>query len=380
VFAFGPSSRFAILGGVVFLNTLCWALAYAVLPFYVHELAPGASDADLYWRGSILGVTPLLTILSMPVWIRVWRGRNPDAAILVALILQTLCFTLTASASSLHGIFVSRLLLGLSGPVLTFAFMAVRLPGTHRASATVAALQSAITVGLVSGPLVGTATAALFGYRLTFSLASMVLFGSGVLFWGRGMPSRVESAPPDVAPSQRRMALFPALVVLVGYLQVFFLNAILPEILAGLRVGRGELLQAGGAVIFVSGLVLALASLRAPDLFRRVDERRFVQIWLGLSSLLLVALPFVGTLWGFLLVRSLQVAALGPLLVLAMANATQWSGQTLGLANSARVAAGAFGPLVATVLVSRFRIHYVFGSVAIFGFVTCVLARSRWRS
>jgi predicted MFS family arabinose efflux permease len=368
-----------VLTGVVFLNTLCWALAYAVLPFYVYQLVPLPSDEGLQWRGWILGVTPLLTVVSMPIWIRVCRGRNPDGAILLVLILQGLCFGLTAAASSLWGVFVSRLLLGLSGPALTFAFMAAKVTSPHAVSPRVASMQTAITIGLVLGPFVGTATAALFGYRTTFAVGSVILVVSGLLSRYQSSPPHVRSEEQHATLPARGLRLLVPLIILVGYVQVFFLNAILPEVLTALHVAPNELLQAGGSVIFVSGLVLAFTSLAGPRLMSRIAARRSIQSFLILSSLLVVALPLAPSFWIFLVIRCLQVSVLGPLLVLAMANATQWSGQTLGLANSARVAAGAFGPLAATALVSRLPLHHVFAWVAAIGAATAVWAGFRWR-
>jgi MFS family permease len=158
------------------------------------------------------------------------------------------------------------------------------------------------------------------------------------------------------------------------------LNAILPEVLTVLRVATNDLLRTGGLVIFFSGLALALASLTGPRLAGQINERRSIQRGLIISSVLILILPFAPTLWTFLIVRCFQVAVLGPPLVLAMTCATQRGGQTLGLANSARVAAGVFGPLVATACASRMPLPLVFGSVTVIGLITAVVAWDRWGS
>jgi MFS transporter, DHA1 family, multidrug resistance protein len=210
-------SRSAALIGLVFLNTLCWALAYAVLPFYVHQLASTSLDEGLRWRGWILAVTPLLTILSMPMWIRACRGRNHDNALLLISALQGCCFGLTAAASSLRGIFLSRLLLGFSGPALTLAFMAARSYTAQAASERVAAMQSAITVGLVLGPLVGTTAVEVLGYQATFAFSAMTLVVCG-------LSPRFSSAPSNDPPAEGQHAgtssssvmLLAPMVILVG--------------------------------------------------------------------------------------------------------------------------------------------------------------------
>ena len=134
---------------------------------------------------------------------------------------------------------------------------------------------------------------------------------------------------------------------------MFFLTAILPQVLPPLGVAPAATLEVGGLVLFASGLAIALGSLATPRLGDLLGERWAVVGALGVSSLLLALLPLARDVWSFTAIRALGMAAVAPVFPLSVAAiASRASGQAIGFVNSARIGASFLGPVVATMLLT----------------------------
>ena len=103
------------------------------------------------------------------------------------------------------------------------------------------------------------------------------------------------------------------LLVLVASTQIFYLTAILPQVLPPLGVPPDDTLEVGGLVIFVTGLAAALGSVLAPRLGELAGDRRAIVWFLGASSLLLAAQAAAPELWTFGILRFLQVLCIAPI-------------------------------------------------------------------
>jgi MFS family permease len=142
-------------------------------------------------------------------------------------------------------------------------------------------------------------------------------------------------------------------VVLTGSTQIFFLAAILPQILPPLGVSGDSTLEVGGVLLLITGLAAALGAMAAPRLADVVGDRRAL-IWFLLgSSVLVAALGVAGNVWSFGVLRFLQVLCIAPVFPLSVAAIAQRaSGEAIGFINSARIGAAFIGPVVATTLLS----------------------------
>src|SRR5262249_58495209 len=107
------------------------------------------------------------------------------------------------------------------------------------------------------------------------------------------------------APANEVVAV--ALVVLIGSMQIFFLTAILPQILPPLGVAEGKTLEVGGMIMFVSGAAAAAGSLAAPWLGELGGQGRVLKGLLALSSLFLAGVTIPSSVWGDRILRLLQV-------------------------------------------------------------------------
>ncbi|HYB41383.1 MAG TPA: MFS transporter, partial [Candidatus Methylomirabilis sp.] len=163
------------LPGSMFLGTFAWSFVYVSLPFYIQRMSTLDEAATLRWTGWILGISPLITVVTAPISGRLAQGRDPKQGFVWVQGLQGLGFWFMAAARTLPEMLLARALLGLMGAVSTFAFiMAGRKRGDVRRE--VAAIQSSMTLGQVLGPPVGALAAARLGFRLSFVIAGVMLW------------------------------------------------------------------------------------------------------------------------------------------------------------------------------------------------------------
>jgi len=337
----------------MFFASFAWSFTYVSLPFYIAHVSRLDAASTLRWSGWILGISPLVTVVTGPAWGRVATRKNPKTLYIVVETLQGVGFFLMALAESLPALFLARLLLGVMGAASTFAFIiAGRRGGDVRRD--VAAIQSGMTVGQVLGPLAGAIAASRLGFQRSFVLGGLILWGCALLVW-RAVPSPTAAggtarhgptaSTPDVATV--------ALLVLAGSTQIFFLTAILPQVLPRLGVAPGDALEVGGLVIFVTGLAAALGALVAPRVAEILGDQRGAVWLLSGSSACLAAFALAPGVWSFGLLRFLQVLCIAPVFPLVVAGIAQRaSGEAIGLVNSARIGAAFLGPVVATTLLS----------------------------
>jgi MFS family permease len=369
-----------VLIAVTFLGSLAWSFVFVALPFQVERLSTAGPAATLAWTGWILGVPSLAAVVTGPLWARYGERTDPKTACVLVQTLQGLGFLATALARSVVELFVARLLLGSVGSFSTLAFViAGRGPDPVAMRRRLAAIQSALVVGTLVGPLPGAAAAARLGFRLTYLIGALVLVTSASLLqWGMSMPSPV---PRDVAAGRRmppRAIALAAALILVASSQETFLAAVLPRVLPGLGVGTDDLVETGGLLIFVAGAAAALGGLAAPILAEQISERRLLTGLLLASSATLVLLGTTRTLWAFAALRGLQSLAIAPFFPLMVAQvARRGDASAIGIINAARVGSGFVGPLVATTVLATGSPGLLYVTLGAIGAATAFLLRRR---
>ena len=337
----------------IFFGSFAWSFVYVSLPFYIQRISTVDEAATLRWTGWILGISNIVTVVTGPFWGRLAGQGNPKQLYVLVEVLQGLGFFLLALARTLPELFLARAVLGIMGASSTFAFiMAGR--GGEDVRRDVTAIQSALTVGQVVGPLAGAVAAARIGFWQSFVAAGLILWGCGLLVW-RGVPYRpgVRAHTEPARPASIREVGTVCLLVLAGSTQVFFLTAILPQILPPLGVAPADTLEIGGLIIFATGIAAALGSMAAPRLADLVGDRRTVLWFLAGSSLLLASMSLAPGLWSFGTLRFLQVLCIAPIFPISVAAIAQRaSGEAIGFVNSSRIGAAFLGPVIATTVLA----------------------------
>ena len=371
-----------VLPTSMLIGTFAWSFVYVSLPFHIQRMSTLEPAATLRWTGWILGISPLITVITAPISGRLGERVDPRRGFMTVQAFQGLGFLGMALARTLPEMLLARMLLGLMGAVSTFAFIMVgRSGGDVRRQ--VSRIQSGMTLGQVLGPAAGAVVAARLGFRLSFILGALMLWAcSALVSWGVPPGQARDAAAAQARRISRRELVTVSLVVLAGSTQVFFLTSILPQILPPLGVPVESTLEIGGVLILATGVAASLGSMAAPRLADLLGDRRAVLWFLLGSSLLLASLAAAGGVWSFGVLRFLQVLCIAPVFPLSVAAIAQRaSGGAIGFVNSARIGAAFLGPVLATTLLSSMPPAVVYLALAALGVaVVPLVARMDRRS
>jgi DHA1 family multidrug resistance protein-like MFS transporter len=368
-----------VLPLAMFFGSFSWSFVYISLPFHIQRISTWDAAGTLTWTGWIMGITPLATVATAPLWGRHADRGNPKTLYAVVLVAQGIAFLGTAVARTLMELFVCRAVLGVTGAASTFAFVSAgRSDDPRDVRRQVAAIQSGMTIGQVIGPLVGAIAAARLGFRASFVVGAVILFGCGALVrWGVPDPTGAPTSATTAARPDWRDVLGVAGIVLGGSTQIFFLTSILPQILPALGIADDRTLEVGGLVIFASAVAAALGSVLASRLADLVPERRLVPGLLVLSSVFVIALAPVHNVWVYGALRFLQVLCIAPVFPLAVARIAQTAGGVaIGIVNSARIGAAFIGPVLATTLLAWSAPTALYAALALVGLACVPMARA----
>jgi MFS transporter, DHA1 family, multidrug resistance protein len=339
----------------MFFGSFSWSFVYISLPFHIQAISTWDASATLRWTGWILGITPLVTVVTAPLWGRLGGSGDPKTLYAGVQAVQGIGFFGMAIARTLPELFLARLILGVMGAASTFAFMSAgRSTDIREVRRQVAAVQSAMTVGQVIGPLAGAIAAARLGFQESFVLGGLVLVACGALVhWG--VPrSGVPETPATIGGRTRwREVIAVAFMLLGGSTQIFFLTSILPQVLPPLGVEPSRTLEVGGFIIFASGAAAALGSVLAPRLSEVWPEHRLIAALLVASSVSVALLALVSSVWLYGILRFLQVLFIAPIFPIVVSRITQSAGgEAIGVINSARIGAAFIGPVIATTMLA----------------------------
>ena len=371
-----------VLPASMLISTFAWSFIYVSLPFHIQQMSTLDEAATLRWTGWILGISPLITVVTAPLSGRLGERIDPKRGFIAVQVLQGLGFLGMALARTLPEMLLARMLLGLMGAVSTFAYIMVgRSGGDVRRQ--VSYIQSGTTLGQVLGPAAGALVAAQIGFRRSFVIGAFMLWGcSALVSWGVPSGRPRDAAEGAARTTSLRELVTVALVVLAGSTQVFFLTSILPQILPPLGVPVESTLEVGGVLIFVTGVAAALGAMAAPRLADLMGDRQAVLWFLLGSSCCLALLGAMGHVWSFGVIRFLQVLCIAPVFPLAVAAiAARASGEAIGFINSSRIGAAFIGPVLATTLLAWMRPSLVYLVLAALGLaVVPLVARMERRS
>jgi len=370
-----------VLPLAMFFGTFSWSFVYISLPFHIHRISTWDEVTTLAWTGWILGVPNLVTVATAPFMGGLAERGNPKFLYVLAQVLQGVAFLGMAAARTLPELLVVRLALGLIGASSTFAFVSAgRSADPAEVRRQVVAVQSAMTVGQVIGPLAGAIAAARLGFRESFVVGAAILLACGALaHWGLvDLGGGAGRRQATAVPTRWADVLVVSLIVLAGSAQVFFLTAILPQILPPLGVPVERTLEIGGLLIFASGVAAALGSMLASRLAEIVGDRRLIPGLLAVSSLFVVALAMARSLWPFGVLRFFQVLCIAPVFPVVVARIAQSAGgAAIGVINSARIGAAFLGPVIATSLLAWTSATAVYVALGMLGLACVPLARMR---
>jgi MFS family permease len=322
----------------MFLGSFAWGFVFLSLPFFIGEISTADAPTTLRLTGWIVGVTSLLTVVTGPAWGRLAAAGDPKRTYVWIQLGQGVGFFGMAVARSLLELFAARIVLGFMGAASTLAFViAGREDDPREVQRQVAAIQTAMTVS----------------------------------------PARSRPAVVEGHPRLGDLAVAFA-IVLASSTQMFFLPTVLPQVLAGLGVDPGNLVELSGVVLFATAVAVALGALATPRLVAMLPERQLVGGLLVAAAIGVALLAWPRNVWGYTVVRFVQVLCVAPIFPLVVGRtAQQASGGAIGIVNSARIGASFIGPILATSVLASWSPTALYVLLAGLGVVCVPLALRR---
>lgn len=336
------------------------------LPFYIRSVSSFPEAQTLLWTGLIVGGSPAAASVASALWGTLTSRVSPKLLFLRGLLTHTLLIAATAFTTSLPLLLGLRLVQGVMGGISTIALIIIAaVSRKEHLPANIGLLNSAMTTGAIVGPPIGAAVVAAFGFRAGFLSAAAVV-GISLLLCLRFLPAVSPRPPaPGAAPVSRR-ALFAAwLVSVTTMVQLVFLAAVLPQVLAGFGITGRQAVAAAGLVVMAYGGAATVGSVSL-RWFGRIPHRRAVIAASLVATGLQASLALAPTLAVFVGLRVLQTFLAGLLMPLIMADvAATGRGGAVGTLNTARFAGNAAAPVIATTLLARANLEIAYLAIAV---------------
>ena len=334
------------------------------LPFFIIKISPYPSKHTLLWVGAIMGCGSLCSAMTATFWGSLTHRFSPKMLYLRALLANGILFLLMGFSTSLYMLFILRILQGLFGGASTTGMIIVSSSATKdRVSADIGFFQSFMTLGQLSGPILGSVGVVLLGYRGAFISASVVLFAS-LLF----CHLYVMDVPP--LPKKEKISGDTTLDkrILVGWvicfgamIQLTFLPSVLPNVFETFDIGQTTAIKLAGIVVMLYTTTSMIGSYVWSRLSIKTGQYRMISYLLTLGIILQASLAFSRGITDFTVIRMLQtglVAATFPLVISIFAEESK--GGTIGFINSARFAGNAMGPIIATSVLAYFNLSTLY--------------------
>lgn len=369
--------RLSVLIATAGIDQLGFGMVLPIMPFYALRM-----HATPEVIGAIIASFSVAQLLSSTVWGRVsdHYGRRP--ALLVGLIASAAAFAIFGFANSIWLLFASRIIQGAGGGTtgVAQAYVADSVAPKDRARA-LGWLSSATAVGLMIGPVLGSA-AAHWGQAAPGLLAAGLCLLNVGFAWKWLPESRAPAAPG--AGMARRPIWHAAWVVVrhpkgavprliwiyaAGMLGFTAMTAVL-AIYLGAEFGFTEK-TIGYVFLYVSTLSLVMRSLLLGPIVHRIGETGAMRAGTITLTLGLVLYPHAQNLASLALVMALVpigTALLFPATTALMSHASPQHelGTTMGVAQTFAAISRVLAPLISTSAFQRFGVgapFYIAGGI-----------------
>jgi MFS transporter, DHA1 family, multidrug resistance protein len=398
-----PHWRSSLIGVCVAQATAIVGFDFTLpfIPFYLqHDLGVHGLGATALWAG-LIGFGPAIpaTIFG-PIWGRVADRFGYRFMLLRAMICAAVLLSLMGLVSSAWMLLGLRMIQGaLTGTVFAAqALVAASVP-EREIGRSMGLLQMSIFLGATMGPVGGGILSELFGYRVPFLGAGILIaVAVVVVFFFVDEPARrpsLETGGQERA-SVRSVLLIPAfagalLLTLAIQLAATAMFPIIPLFVQELVGSAHNVATLTGWVMAVSGIASAAGSYCSGRLQRRIGLRRLMVIAIIACSLLLVPQAFASSYLMFLSTRAIASLAFGCLFGLvgtwaAISSPANAKGTAFGLLGAAAAMGFGTGPLLGGVIAASIGIRPVFllsavllGSLPVILLVTARIGTARRR-
>ncbi len=361
----------AVLWVGVFITSASYSMVVPFLPLFLLEI--GVHKNVSIWSGLMFSSTFLMSALISPYWgaLSDRYGRRP--MILRSGFSLFAAYLATALVQTPMQLLVLRAVQGLLSGYIPSA---ITLVGTssppRKVGYSLSMMATASATGSIVGPLLGGTVAHLFGTRISFAAAGVLVLGAALLalFFVRETGFQPTTRQSSVLRDLRQAFKNPPFLALLGLtLLVNFSIMTIEPILPLYVVQLGGSLQNAS---LLSGIIFSLVGIAsvlfAPRWGRAADRIGFGRVlgWglIGGGIGNLLQLPF-HTLLPFALVRFAYGAffcAVFPAIngLVVQTTPEDFRGRAFGLNQSAGQVGTMLGPMLGGVLSGYFGIHSIF--------------------
>ena len=348
-------------------------------PYYIQDLGVTEPAAITLWASAYMAVASLALALVAPVWGFLADRYGRRVMLLRANFAGAVILFLMGMAPNVETLIFLRFIQGMFGGTVPAAqaLVASSTPD-DRSGFALGFLTSALFLGVMLGSFLGGLFAEYYGYRVSFTAASVILViaGSIILFGVREDFTRPESQRPLLEMRMREWVPKPGpawpiflLLMVLGTTRQFD-NALFPLLVQdiigskeGAAFWTGTIMAGAGMAGFISSIILGrLADRFTPAIIGRASA--------SLSSALILPHALtsaITTLMGLRVGVTFFAAGLEPVMQAWLARITPRAhrGAAFGWAASARFIGWFIAPLISGTLASVFGLRsiYFVGSV-----------------
>ena len=356
------------------VSMVAFSFVFSFFPLYVQTLGVESTDEAAQWAGAIIASMAVAMAISQPIWGNLadrW-GRKP--MLIRSMLGGAVTLTVMGMVTAPEQLVALRFVQGLvTGTVAAGNALAAASVPKRKLGFALGLMQVAYFFGTSAGPLIGGIMADLWGFRVPFFAAGVMMvvgFLTVLLFVHEDFQPPVAAAQQQGIWKQSRVLLsipiFPALLVVVFMIQLGnvivspVLSLFIAELNAGDKAGTaaGIILAATGASSAVSALVLG-------KLGDRVGHSRILPVCLVGAAVTYFPQIGVQQVWQLLLLRTLLGGFLGGLMPSANAMMAglaprEKRGAAFGLSSSFQAVANFVGPLSGAIITTTLGLRAIF--------------------
>ena len=340
------------------------------LPLYLLEELGAAPEHINIWNGAIFSVTFLVSSMMSPLWGKLADKKGKKLLALRSGICLALTYFLGGIATSPEQMFMVRVFHGFASGLSTMCLaMASGLVPEAKMGLSLGFLQAGYSAGTIMGPFIGSSLSAFWGMRTAFFVTGYVFLAVSLIFLVL-LPEPRQPKQPSVPALQKDLLLLPffreiLLYVFLCQTAIFFTRPVLSIYVAGLDLGRGNLLLVTGIIFSLVGIAGVIASPLWGHLGQRHGYGNALCVATFCAGVMYIANIATENIAEFAVMHFIYgafCAGIQPSLSAALVHITPASekGQAFGFMFSAQQWGSVVGPLFGGIMASSFSISYLF--------------------
>ncbi|NLG28620.1 MAG: multidrug efflux MFS transporter [Chloroflexi bacterium] len=361
--------------------------SFNLIPYYIQQMGLTEPRAVTAYTAAYQSVGLITFAIFTPIWgmLSDRYGRKP----LFMRAIAATCVTcaMMALARTPGQLMAARVVQGcMTGtPTAASVLVATGTP-RHRRAYALGLVQTAVSVGVTIGPMIGGVVADTLSYRATYWGATLLVFIALVIVALRVTEPEDSEAVTAQARSQHPLVALKDLgrsrpfVLLLGItlalnLAISLQSPVIPIYIQQLVGSTDRIATVSGLVTGLAGLTMAGSALLIGRAIDRIGARTALLASTWGTAALYVPLAFNNSIWGLGLLQAIQGACKGgisPGISTLVVNRTRPEkiGVALGLNTSASSTGSALGPLVGAAIFASLSVRAVFIASALLCLVT----------